>query len=289
MYKLATAGLLGALALAGVSAAFAADLPEPPPYEPPVVVSQEIGGWYIRGDIDYHKSKIRGTEYITYGCDGGACGAPTDPGTSEFSSTKLDEAWSAGGGVGYQVNHYLRSDLTLDYWAKAKFNGTSNGIDCGTGLPCSSTDESDMSALVLLANAYIDLGTWHRVTPYIGAGIGGAYVQWDDLANTITGVTTDHAGAKNWRFAWALSAGASYCLTSKLDLDLGYRFTRVSGGRMLSQYAPDGGFLGVGPGYDKGLDNHEIRAGLRYNFGSNGKAACGPQDVAYEPEPPVYK
>jgi opacity protein-like surface antigen len=27
-----------------------------------------------------------------------------------------------------------------------------------------------------MGNAYIDFGTWYGFTPYIGAGIGGAYV-----------------------------------------------------------------------------------------------------------------
>jgi len=31
--------------------------------------------------------------------------------------------------------------------------------------------------MLLLANAYVDIGTWHGVTPYVGAGIGGALGQ----------------------------------------------------------------------------------------------------------------
>ncbi len=53
---------------------FAADLVEPPVYEaPPQVVYQDgsYGGWYIRGDIDYHHSTLNGApEYITYGAPG---------------------------------------------------------------------------------------------------------------------------------------------------------------------------------------------------------------------------
>jgi hypothetical protein len=51
------------------------------------------------------------------------------------------------------------------------------------------------------------------------------------------------------------------------------------------QYAPV-----AGPGFDRGMDIHEVRAGLRYNFGGNDSNGCGEQ-VAYQPpEPaPVYK
>ena len=36
----------------------------------------------------------------------------------------------------------------------------------------------------------------------------------------------------NWRFAWALMAGTSYCLTDNLKLDVGYRYSHINGGRM---------------------------------------------------------
>ncbi|RVC73045.1 porin family protein, partial [Mesorhizobium sp. M4A.F.Ca.ET.022.05.2.1] len=55
---------LFAALFAGVAApALAADLTEPPVVEaapPPVAYEQpvEVGGWYIRGDIDYHWSNL---------------------------------------------------------------------------------------------------------------------------------------------------------------------------------------------------------------------------------------
>jgi opacity protein-like surface antigen len=275
MFEKSKSALLGVMMLAGVSApAAAADLYEPQVVPAPVVAQPvETNGWYIRGDVDYHWSNLRGTHYITYG---------PPPGTASFTSTDLSGAWSLGTGVGYRINRYLRTDLTLDYFFKSKFRGSTSGT-CG-GAPCVSVDHGGYSAWLLLANAYVDLGTYHGITPYIGAGIGGAHINWDDLHNTIGGVTTIHGGVGSWRFAYAFMAGASYCLTHNLDLDVGYRYTRVSNGRMF-QYAPV-----AGPGFDRGMDIHEVRAGLRYNFGGNDSNGCGEQ-VAYQPpEPaPVYK
>ncbi len=128
---------------------------------------------------------------------------------------------------------------------KSKFTGQTTGTGGSCGAPtCVSTDESSYSALLLLANAYADLGTYHGITPYVGAGIGGAHLKWDDLRNTVNGTTTVHRGTKSWRFAYALMAGASYCLTDKLKLDVGYRYARIEGGKMFG-YA-----TGAGPGYD---------------------------------------
>lgn len=285
MFTLAKPVFAAALIATAGMPAYAADLIEPPVVEaapPAYEPAPEFGGWYIRGDLDYHWSSLRGSEYITYGVDG--FGNPA-PGTSSFDSASLDGAMSLGAGVGYQINRYLRADLTADYWFSSDFRGSTSGV-CG-GLPCVSSDESSYSTWLLLANAYADLGTYHGFTPYVGAGIGGAYVQWDDLHNTIDGDTTTHDGSSNWRFAWALMAGTSYCLTDKLKLDVGYRYTRVNGGRMF-ELAPTTG-PGAGPGFDDGFNVHEARAGLRYQFG--GDSGCyEPEPVAYEPPPqPVYK
>lgn len=281
---------LGLAFLAGMALpALAADIYyEPPVIEaaPPKVVYKDVsyGGWYLRGDVDYHMSRFKGADYITYGVDG-CCVAAA--GTNSFDVGKLKGAFSVGAGVGYQISRHLRADLTADYWFKSDFTGsTSDDFNV-------SVDRSTFNALLLLANAYVDLGTWNRVTPYVGAGIGGAYVKWGDLANTIGENTDIHRGTKGMRFAWALMAGASYCITDNWKADLGYRFSRISGGRMF-EYADSwaGGPAG-GPGFDKGIDTHEIRAGLRYQFGAQGDNCGQKVDVAYdEPQPvymPVYK
>jgi len=278
MFAKSKAALLGVFFLASISApAAAADLYEPPVVPAPVYQPVETGGWYIRGDVDYHWSQMRGAGYTTY--PGAGCVVCT-PG-NDFDSTKLKGSWSLGAGIGYKINSYLRTDLTADYWFKSDFTGKSSSSGpCGGGPgPCNSTDRSSMSALLLLANAYVDLGTWHGVTPYLGAGIGGAHVKWDDFKSTVV-----QPGASDWRFAYALMAGASYCLTHNLDLDVGYRFTHINGGKMFG-YANN-----VGPAYDKGMNVHEVRAGLRYNFGGSDRDGCGEQTAYMPPEPaPVYK
>ncbi|AZO27432.1 MULTISPECIES: outer membrane protein [Mesorhizobium] len=278
MFNTARMALFAALFAGLAGPAFAADIAEPPPVEeapPPVVEAQPVdfGGWYIRGDIDYHWSRFRGGDYITYGA------APQTQGS--FASGKLKGAFSAGAGIGYQVNQYFRTDLTADWMGKSNFRGSTVGF-CGGGVPCVSTDTSSYSALLLLANAYVDIGTWHGVTPYVGAGIGGAWVKWDTLHNSDDDGDFFHQGGKGWRFAYALMAGASYCLTDRVKLDVGYRYSHINGGKMF-EYASDSN---VGPGYDRGINVHEVRGGLRYQFG---RSDCAPPPEPYVPEPePIY-
>ena len=284
--KYAAAGLaaFGAMAAALGTAAHAADLYEPPviearPVHYPEVVPKKVSGWYIRGDVGYLWSRFGGADYITYGA-----GVPGTPG---FLDGKLKGTFSVGGGVGYQIGHYLRTDLTLDYSFKSDFEGSTTGT-CTSGgatLTCTSADTTGYQAWTLLANAYVDLGTYSGITPYVGGGIGGAYVQWHNLSNTIPAGfdqsgTFIHAGTSDWRFAYALMAGVSYAATHRISVDLGYRYKHISGGRMF-EYAAS-----TGPGFDRSINVHEVRAGLRYKFGSFQKPYHPPKP--YEP-PVVYK
>jgi opacity protein-like surface antigen len=269
--------LASALALLlTVTAANAADLVAPPPpiVDAPEVTVQEATGWYLRGDVGYAFSHLRGAEYFQGSNDN----------LVDFDHAKIKDSAILSGGVGYQINNYLRTDLTFDYLTKSKFNGGTVGI-C-TDTVCTSDDRTSMQAYSLMANAYVDLGTYGYVTPYVGAGIGGAYVKWNNLRNTICDdpysdgcYSTTHGGKGSWRFSYALMAGASIDITCALKADIGYKYQHIGGGDMFG-YEENGG-----PGRDKGMDIHEARVGARYVFGG-----CD-TPVAYEPPPApmVYK
>lgn len=271
MPRLIIMGFAALLAGGAAVPAFAADIGEPPIVEAPQPVYEQpdVGGWYIRGDAGYRWSDFRGSHYVLYG----------DPGNFGDLDGDLDGSYTLGGGVGYQVNDYFRVDLTGDYLFDTDFRGSTEGF-CGNGNPCTSSDRTSYSAVLLLANAYADLGTYHGFTPYVGAGIGGAHVKWDELTNSDDDGDFSHKGGKDWRFAYAAMAGVSYCLSEHAKLDVGYRYAHIEGGKMFG-YAEN-----AGPGYDDGINSHEVRGGLRYQFG---KSDCAePEPVAYEPAP-VYK
>ncbi|MBN9056168.1 MAG: porin family protein [Rhizobiales bacterium] len=263
---------------------YAADLYEPQVIEAPVQETAvvETGGWYLRGDAGWSYNKMRGAHYFQ--------GSNADD--VDFTSTRLKSGFVLGGGVGYQINDHFRTDVTLDYMFKSNFRGSTSGGGSTSGacqVACTSTDIASMTALSLLANAYVDIGTYGSITPYIGAGIGGTYVNWGKLKNTSCPVgggpcdpTEEHGGKKSWRFTYALMAGASVDLTCNLKADVGYRFRHITKGAMFG-YASNGG-----PGYDKGFYSHEARAGLRYSFnGCETASYIPPADIPIEP--PVYK
>lgn len=291
MRSFKTLSLVAAALMASTAMVQAADLIPPPTYaDPPEIVPQAVGGWYIRGDIGYAHMDVQGVRYYQ--------GAFL---TGEFEQHELDSTWMLQGGIGYQATDYLRIDATLGYYGSASFDGDSApaGSACngGFGNFCDYNDDSELdSALLLMANAYVDLGTYNGFTPYAGLGIGGAHVSWGNLLNdqTCTGSADDvacsatdfnHAGASEWRFAWAIHAGASYDVNCRTKIDGGYTYTRIEGGNMFGSGVPVGGGAPVGGnGYDGGIDMHTVHAGLRYSLDDSG---CR----TYAPEPPqvVYK
>lgn len=280
--------LIGAVAaLLVATSAYSADLYQPEaPQAPPEVAVAPSNGWYLRGDVGYAFEKLRGANYFQ----------GSNSSMADFASAKVDNNVTLGGGVGYQINNYLRADVTADYLFKSDFKGSTKG-DCGscgpggTVVSATSRDVASLTAVSLLANAYVDLGTYGAFTPYVGGGLGGTYVKWDKLKNTSCADddssscdgTVTHNGRGSWRFTYALMAGTSIDLTCNLKADVGYRFRHIEGGDMFG-YNENGG-----PGYDKGLNLHEARVGARYNFGGCQTASyMPPADIPLAPQP-VYK
>lgn len=242
--------------------ALAADLP-PIVELPPEVPPQSYGGWYLRGDIGYAKQSVQGVTYFQ---------GPSQ--TGAFEQHDIDTSWMIGGGIGYQVNDWFRVDWTANYYATADFTGSSaQDVACANVVPgagnCSYSDNGSVQVTTVLANAYVDLGTWQGFTPYVGAGIGGALVHWGDLTNTeyeiadpTNSVSDVHGKRSGWRFAYGLHAGTSYDISAKLKIDAGYSFTHISGGEMFG-FGATSGFSGT-QGYHDAMKIHAFKLGLRY-------------------------
>ena len=131
--------------------------------------------------------------------------------TSSVQTNNFGTAGIFGLGVGYKVNNWFRADVTGEYRGNSQFFGTDR-ITYSGGVG-TDTYHATKYEWVVLANAYVDLGTWWCITPFIGAGVGGARVAITDftdqgIANPIqpgpalAGLAFGDSVAK-WNFAWA--------------------------------------------------------------------------------------
>ncbi|MCQ8784245.1 outer membrane protein [Mangrovibrevibacter kandeliae] len=279
MQRITAITMLACGLMAGVTAAQAADLVEEQPiYEQPA--PQSYSNWYIRGDVGYlFKSKTSG-DYYFYNQP-----FPGIDSHEYYDSIELKNNATFGAGAGFRLNDYVRGDVTVDYF-KTDVKGSSECsylVEIGYGLDpvdndCRYNDSSKASVWMAMANAYVDVGHFGIVTPYLGAGAGFAWVKYDDMNDEIAcsggpcGGDPDvyrstHPGESSVRFAASLMAGASFDLTQQLKLDAGYRYTRISEGDAFGFDADDRSFGASGvQGRDHGFNLHQIRAGLRYEF-----------------------
>ena len=138
-----------------------------------------------------------------------------------------------GMGIGYDWNSWLRFDVTGEYRTKAGFKATGSHTEfCGGGT-CFDVNTGNVSSAVFLANPYVDLGTWWCITPFIGAGVGGARnmitgVQDQDLiGNGTVGFGYTFNDSAQWNLAWDVTAGLSYNVNENLKIDLSWRFLNM--------------------------------------------------------------
>ena len=98
----------------------------------------------------------------------------------------------------------------------------------------------------VMANAYFDYLTCTPWTPYVGAGLGSAYLKADD----------GEQAKSVYNLAWQVMAGLTYDINSNWTLDAGYRYADLgrirknSGDSVTKLTARD----------------HEIMLGVRYTF-----------------------
>jgi opacity protein-like surface antigen len=241
------------------SVAFAADMAiaPPPQYAPPPVV-EDFGGWYLRGDIGFSNQRV---ERLNNVLDSDAI--------ASRQNNSFGTAGIFGLGVGYKVNNWFRADVTGEYRGNSQFFGTDHLIYPGPAYGV-DTYNATKSEWVVLGNAYVDLGTWWCVTPFIGAGVGGARVSIANFTDTNTpnaGVAFGDNVAK-WNFAWAAHAGLAYKVTPNFTVELAYRYLDMGDGLTGDLRRFDGVNAINNPTTFKNITSHDLKLGVRWNLES---------------------
>jgi opacity protein-like surface antigen len=249
------------------SAALAADMPSimpPPPqqyYAPPV---EDFGGWYLRGDIGMTNSnaKLHVNAY-----DSLPAGTVLQQLGEGFNG-----GMSYGLGAGYKFNSWFRADITGEYRSKVNFTGTDFLMYPNGGGPLSDVYNGGYKSWVGLVNAYVDLGTWWCLTPFIGAGVGFANVQttgFQDTGAVPRGGVVQSAsyfanGASATNFAWAAHAGVAYKVNSNFTIELAYRYLDMGTGVHGYGSSFDGTNAGPSSFQFRDLTSQDLRIGVRW-------------------------
>lgn len=269
----------------------AADLPVPPPM--PIPVEDVTQGWYLRGDIGMSQQHVNHISHPSFA---------TAPGFEFIDNGGFDAAPFFGIGAGYQFNDWLRVDVTGEYRGKASFHALDrflNGSNYNTNDYTASKSE-----WLFLANAYLDLGTWWRITPFVGAGIGVTQNRINHFRDTNV-----IAGGGGWAdtgtdtdLAWAIHGGLSYKVTPGFTVELAYRYLDLGDAqtailRNLDPATSSGNPLN--PVTFNHITSHDLKVGLRWMCcdseprGPRGYVMpapiYSPPPPAYEPPPPLMR
>lgn len=145
-------------------------------------------------------------------------------GTFAASNFDLDTdgAGIYGGAFGLRYNHF-RIEAALSY--------SDHDTTLKNSSVLSNFSGSEVSALTLMANMYYDIPVSRRVSLFVGAGAGYAWVDYDILYNA-AGVTPSNgrflkASADLDSFAYQGILGLSVTLTNAVKMSFSYRYLGV--------------------------------------------------------------
>lgn len=151
-----------------------------------------------------------------------------------------DNAAMFSGAIGYRWGYFR---LEAEYVYREDTDDTQHKIIQGIATTSVVTRSAEFSSESYMANFYWDLSPYTMFTPYLSAGIGITSLEYT-FKNT--GLSTIKYSEDN--FTWSVGGGLSAQITTRLNLDIGYRY------------------YDMGELADGDIHNHEVYGGLRYVF-----------------------
>lgn len=224
-----------AVALIAATPTLAADLIIDVPVDEPVAVADT--GWYLS----------------VFGGGVWASNVEADDGSAafgQFFDFDTDIGWLAGVAVGASFTDNLRGEVELSTGSLGLTDVTITGnVDPADDDTYAVTDGS-ASTTYLLANLWFDIETGSGFTPYLGGGIGAAYVSAEG------GLPVGDVDLSGWGLAYQVGAGVKVDVADNIALDLGYRWKAVV----------DAELEGGGDDAVVNLGSHVVQAGLTFGF-----------------------
>jgi opacity protein-like surface antigen len=277
---LAFAGAAAAMSMSTL--AFAADFPPALPQQQPILQAPppSESGWYLRGDVGVSAQRFQQFDHFQTNPNF------VWPASWQIVQKEADDSSFIGAGVGYQVNNWFRFDFTGEHRTMAKFKAVGSFLEfCPGGGTCFDQYDGSHSAEVFMLNAYLDLGTWWCITPFVGVGVGGAW-------NTVSSITD--LGLENifspgfgfanqdmtsWTLAWSAQAGLAYNVSNSLKLEMAFRYLNLGSPKTaIINCSANGCTNPTGPAAFYTLtnfDSFDFKLGMRWMF--------QPETPAYSP------
>ena len=194
---------------------------------------------------------------------------------------KTDNAFGGALAIGYDFNKKfqvpVRAELEYAIFSevsgKRSWDGNYPFFD---GVPSNNnvSTKQKLQIQTLFVNAYYDFRNSTAFTPWVGAGLGMAFINskgnffFDDPGydpDEHFGLSLSSKTSTN--FAWNVGAGVAYDFTSNISLDLGYRFAGLGKAETKSATGENGynEFL-TAKAKTSNVYMHQLMLGLRFTF-----------------------
>jgi len=151
----------------------------------------------------------------------GDLSSPQSTNVTGTTTGNIDYKFSSGGNIAIGYEPQALKNATGDVRLEAEAGYHAFGLkDVTAGGVTNSNPTGDLKVATLMGNAYYDLHTGTQFTPYVGAGVGEAHI--DFARNNGFGATQ----SSDNRLGYQFMTGVSYtpALMPKTDWSLGYRY-----------------------------------------------------------------
>ncbi len=148
----------------------------------------------------------------------------------------FDDGWAIGTAIGRRFNQAIRAEFEFAFRSNAADQWTVSGVPAVRW-------NGDFHAYSLMANLYHDFANvnWLGWSPYVGAGIGIAFLDGDFQTSTLNLEISEEL------LAYQFMAGASKTLTSAIDLFVEYRYFATSDFELINNTASPSVAFGTDP------------------------------------------
>lgn len=236
--------------------------------------TSQAEGFYIGGSLSYndqddvHTDGTFNRDYLT----GGPIDLLVPAGTSVNWQTDLDSGWGANFMLGWQMDSfrveleyaYAENDVdkhknvvvgnlnidTLD--ASLLVEGALDDLGISVG-DLVRDGRGDFESDYLFLNAYYDFDLGTQWSPYVGAGIGNAWVDVSYRPSRVRIIDDDDSV-----FAWQVMAGLNYLCSEQLTFFGGLRWRETDDIGVRSSLIPANFSLEV--------ENFIVEGGMRWSF-----------------------
>ena len=115
----------------------------------------------------------------------------------------------------------------------------------------------DTTTIVGMVNGIVDIDFALPVVPYVGVGLGAAYVTLRDVRGSAGGIPFTLASDSDMVLAYQALGGVAFPITDQIIVELEYRFLTMTDPEFTDS---------LGASIDVENDSHHFEIGLRLNF-----------------------